>query len=57
MAESMAKYRCTVCGYVYSPEKGDSENGVKPGTSFESLLDSWICPVCGVGKDQFEKIQ
>jgi len=51
----MEKYVCKVCGYVYDPEKGDPENGVEPGTKFEDVSDSWLCPVCGVGKDQFQK--
>jgi len=50
------KYRCIVCGYVYDPAVGDPDNGVNPGTSFENLPDSWICPECGVGKDSFEKV-
>ncbi|MCD6472842.1 rubredoxin [Candidatus Aerophobetes bacterium] len=49
------KYRCTVCGYVYDPEKGDPDSGIKPGTSFEELPDDWICPICGAGKEEFEK--
>lgn len=53
--KKMATYRCTVCGYVYDPTKGDPDNGVKPGTTFEKLPDSWVCPLCGAGKDQFEK--
>jgi len=52
----MSKYRCTVCGYVYDPEKGDPANGIKPGTSFEALPDDWVCPECGVDKGSFEKI-
>lgn len=52
----MDKYVCTVCGYVYDPEKGDTTAGISPGTSFESLPDDWICPECGVGKEQFEKL-
>lgn len=52
----MAKYRCTVCGYIYDPQIGDPDNGIKPGTSFEALPDTWVCPECGVGKDMFEKI-
>jgi rubredoxin len=52
----MAKYRCTVCGYIYDPAIADPENGVKPGTSFESLPANWVCPECGVGKDMFEKV-
>ncbi|MEN3014054.1 MAG: rubredoxin [Endomicrobiia bacterium] len=51
----MKKYRCTVCGYIYDPQKGDPENGIKPGTKFEELPEDWVCPVCGVGKDQFEE--
>ncbi len=51
----MVEYKCTVCGYIYDPEKGDPDNGIKPGTPFEQIPDDWVCPVCGVTKDQFEK--
>ena len=54
-APKMAKYRCTVCGYIYDPELGDPDGGIKPGTPFEKLPDNWVCPVCGATKDQFEK--
>lgn len=47
-------YECTVCGYLYDPEKGDPENGIEPGTPFEDLPQDWVCPVCGASKDQFE---
>jgi len=50
----MDKYRCTVCGYIYDPEIGDTPR-IKPGTAFENLPDDWVCPQCGVGKDMFEK--
>lgn len=49
----MAKWECTICGYVYDPAKG--ADGIQPGTAFEDLPDDWVCPVCGVGKDAFEK--
>jgi rubredoxin len=52
----MTKYRCTVCEYIYDPEQGDPDNGVKPGTAFEDLPDGWVCPECGVGKENFEMI-
>ncbi|HHY41099.1 MAG TPA: High molecular weight rubredoxin [Syntrophaceticus sp.] len=55
-SNGMDKYECTVCGYVYDPEEGDPENGIEPGTAFEDLPDDWVCPVCGAGKDEFEKI-
>jgi flavin reductase (DIM6/NTAB) family NADH-FMN oxidoreductase RutF/rubredoxin len=48
-----ARYRCNICGYVYDPENGDPDSGVKPGTPFESLPEGWKCPVCGAGKERF----
>jgi len=50
------KYRCTVCGYIYDPQKGDSDGGIDPGTAFEDIPEDWVCPVCGVGKDKFEPV-
>ena len=52
----MASYKCTVCGYIYDPVDGDIANGIPAGTPFEDLPDSWVCPVCGVAKSEFEKI-
>ncbi len=51
----MKKYVCIVCGYLYDPENGDPEAGIKPGTSFEDIPDDWVCPLCGVGKEDFEE--
>jgi rubredoxin len=53
--ESMDRYVCSVCGYVYDPDAGDPDNGVKPGTSFKDVPADWVCPVCGAAKDQFEQ--
>ena len=53
----MTKYWCTVCGYVYDPEKGDLTGGIPPGTPFEKLPDDWVCPVCGAAKSDFERIE
>ena len=53
--EKMDKYVCKVCGYVYDPEKGDPDSGVAPGSKFEDIPDDWVCPICGVGKEDFEK--
>ena len=52
----MKKYRCLMCAYVYNPAVGDPDNGIEPGTAFASLPDDWVCPDCGVGKDEFEPI-
>jgi len=53
----MAKYECTVCGYIYDPELGDPDGGIKPGTPFEEIPDDWVCPVCGAAKSDFEKVE
>jgi len=53
---NMKKYKCIICGYVYDPEQGDPDGGIAAGTAFENIPDSWVCPVCGVGKDQFEAL-
>ena len=50
----MDKYLCTVCGYIYDPELGDPDAGIAPGTAFEDLPEDWFCPICGVGKLEFE---
>lgn len=52
----MKKYRCTVCGYVYDPQQGDPESGVAPGTPFEQIPDTWVCPICGAKKSEFEPL-
>ena len=52
----MKRYVCTVCGYEYDPVEGDPGGGIAPGTSFEDLPDDWVCPVCGVGKSDFEPL-
>ena len=51
----MAKYVCDACGWEYDEELGSPENGIAPGTKFEDLPDDFECPLCGVGKDQFEE--
>lgn len=49
----MEKWVCDVCGYIYDPEIGDPDNGIAAGTAFADLPEDWVCPLCGVGKDQF----
>ena len=54
--EEGGRWRCRVCGHVYDPKEGDRENGVPPGTSFADLPEDRVCPVCGAGKDAFERL-
>lgn len=45
----MAKWECSVCGYIYDPAENDN-------VAFEDLPDDWTCPECGVGKDMFNQV-
>lgn len=54
--DTMKKYRCMPCGWIYDPAKGDPENGIAPGTAFEDLPEDWACPLCGADKESFEEI-
>ncbi len=51
----MAKYTCTMCGYVYDEAKGIPAKGIPAGTKWESLPDDWTCPMCGSPKSCFKK--
>ena len=50
----MKKYVCSICGFVYDEEKGYPEEGIAPGTKWEDVPADFVCPLCGVGKEQFE---
>jgi rubredoxin len=52
----MKKYQCTACDFIYDPVEGDLDGGINPGTAFEDIPDDWVCPLCGVGKEDFEPI-
>jgi rubredoxin len=52
----MGKWKCTICEWVYDPAVGDPDNGIVPGTPFEKIPDTWVCPLCGAGKDAFETV-
>jgi rubredoxin len=53
---SKKRYRCIICGFVYDPETGDPEGGIVPGTAFEDIPDTWVCPECGATKSDFEQM-
>ena len=51
----MKKYVCNVCGYVYDEACGDPNNGIAPGTKWEDIPEDWVCPLCGVARDNFSE--
>jgi len=52
----MDKYVCP-CGYVYDPTLGDPDANVPMGTAFDELPEDWVCPVCGLDKSAFTKVE
>jgi rubredoxin len=57
----VVRYKCSLCGYIYSPLRGEPHNGIPAGTAFEDLPDDYLCPICGmqgrgrIGKWGFEE--
>jgi len=51
------KWQCMVCGFIYDEESGLPEEGLAPGTRWDEIPDDWMCPDCGVGKEDFEMIE
>ena len=49
------RYVCDICGWVYDEEKGSPENGIPAGTLFSDLPEDFVCPLCGVSKDNFSE--
>jgi rubredoxin len=52
----MKKHECMACGWVYDPQSGLRDQGIEPGTAWEDVPDDFTCPLCGVGKDQFQPV-
>lgn len=53
----MSKWECIVCGLVYDEKAGWPDDGIAPGTKWEDVPEDWLCPDCGVGKEDFELLE
>jgi rubredoxin-NAD+ reductase len=53
----MRKWECIVCGLIYDEAKGWPDDGIAPGTRWEDVPEDWLCPDCGVGKEDFELLE
>lgn len=52
----VVRYKCRLCGYIYSPLRGEPHNGIPRGTAFDDLPENYVCPVCGLqGKGRIGK--
>lgn len=50
-------WMCRACSHIYDPAEGDPDSGVPPGTAFEDLPESWVCPICGARKADYEWVE
>ena len=55
--KSVRKWQCLVCSFIYEEALGLPEDGIPAGTSWDDIPDDWMCPECGVGKEDFEMIE
>ncbi len=53
--EIMKRYQCTICGHIYNPADGNPTQKIAPGTSFDDIPGSWVCPICGAKKSLFRE--
>jgi rubredoxin len=53
----MRRFRCRFCSHIYDERFGEPDSGIAPGTLFESIPDSWVCPECGATKDDYDLIE
>ena len=53
----MRNWECIVCGWTYDEAKGLPEEGIPPGTPWEEVPQDFLCPDCGVGKEDFDLLE
>jgi rubredoxin len=53
----MKKYKCVSCGFIYDPNHGHSDGGLKSETSFIDIPEDWVCPVCSAGKGHLSPLE
>jgi rubredoxin len=56
METEYKKYICVVCGLIYDEADGWPDDGIEPGTRWADVPETWMCPDCGVTKDDFEEL-
>ncbi len=54
--KKMKKYACGVCKWVYDEAEGLPEEGIAAGTEWEDVPSDFVCPLCGVDKENFEEL-
>ena len=57
ITDSMKKWECIICGFIYDEAEGWPDDGIAPGTRWADVADDWICPDCGASKEDFDMIE
>lgn len=50
----MRKWKCRYCNHIYDEAVGDPDGRIAPGTKMEDIPDDWVCPDCGVTKEDYD---
>ncbi len=56
MTDELRKWQCVICGEIYDEAIGLPEEGIAAGTRFEDLPESWYCPDCSAGKEDYDLV-
>jgi len=51
---SMPKWRCQICGFVYDEAVGAPEEGIPAGKRWPDVRADWTCPDCGADIASFD---
>ncbi len=50
------RWICRVCGFIYDEALGNLSEGFPPGTLWDSIPETWRCPICRVTKSDFDPL-
>jgi len=57
LMDSMRKWQCMTCGFIYDEAEGWEDDGIAAGTRWEDVPEDWVCPECGTPKSDFEMVE
>lgn len=55
--ETMRKWQCMTCGFIYDEAEGLPDAGIAAGTRWQDVREDWLCPECGTPKSDFEMVE
>lgn len=55
--QPMKRYMCIICGFIYDEVEGWPDDGIAPGTRWDDIPETWICPDCSATKADFEMVE